>query len=179
MVKLEKKHFDLVDKLAYRFAYSMDSIKFEELKSVGYDALIKAAEKYDESNNTQFETFATTCARNAMCTADGRMDKRKETMQQDENVVIEDIDTKVIEMVDDDMESVAKRIIIDANNGNERNAEMFMLHIGMTCDEPMDYKELSAKFNVSAERVRQVCVNTQKTIKANKNATELLYSFVG
>ena len=179
MVKLEAKHYEMVDKLAYRFAYSMDSIKYEELKSIGYEALDIASKTFNESKGAKFETYLHTCVRNKMCTADGRMDKRKDTMQQDENVVIENIDTKVIEMVDDDMESVAKRIIINANKGNERNAEMFMLHIGLTCDKPMDYKELGRKFNVSTERVRQVCVNTQKTIKANKNTTELLYSFVG
>ena len=100
-------------------------------------------------------------------------------LTQDENVILDDIDTLMTETTDDNIISVAKRVILSANNNNERNAQMFMEHIGMNYAAPMDYKELSAKFNVSAERVRQVCANTRKKIRRNKDVTELLLSFAG
>lgn len=111
-----------------------------------------------------------------MCSS---MKKQKRfDLVQDENKEVEQLDCFTMEMQDDNMIEVAKKIILKANNNNERNAEMFMLNIGLV-DEPMDYKELSAKFNVSTERVRQVCVNTRAEIKNNKSASNLLYSFVG
>ena len=84
-------------------------------------------------------------------------------------------------MGDSNVTDVLKIVVRKANKDNERNAEMALLHFGLVDDveEPMDYKELSAKFQVSAERVRQVCVNTINAIKADKNAKELLYAFVG
>ena len=63
----------------------------------------------------------------------------------------------------------------------ERNAEMSLLHFGLVdeVEKPMDYKELSAMFNVSAERVRQVCVKNINAIKADDNLKDFLYAFVG
>lgn len=175
--EISKESYELVEKMAFKFAYGNTSYKYDELLNAGLEGLIKAVKTYDDSNDTKFSTYASTCIRNAMCTKN-KMQERFD-LTQDENVILDDIDTLATETSDDNMVNVTKRIILSANNNNERNAQMFIEHIGLNDTAPMDYKELSAKFNVSAERVRQVCVNTKREIKRNKNVTELLYSFVG
>lgn len=175
--EISKESYELVEKIAFKFAYGNTSYKYEELVSAGLEGLIKAIKTYKNDNNTKFSTYATTCIRNSMCTKNKAQERFDLT--QDENVILDDIDNLLTETSDDDMVNVAKKVILSVNSNNKRNAQMFIEHIGLTDNAPMDYKELSAKFNVSAERVRQVCVNTKREIKRNKNATELLYSFVG
>lgn len=175
--EISKESYELVEKMAFKFAYGNTSYKYDELLNVGLEGLIKAIRTYDEGSDTKFSTYASTCIRNAMCSKNKVLNRFDLT--QDENVILDDIDTLMTETSDDNMVNVAKRVILSANNNNKRNAQMFIEHIGLNDNAPMDYKELSAKFNVSAERVRQVCVNTKREIKRNKNVTELLYSFVG
>lgn len=175
--EMSAESYALVEKMAYKFAYGNTSYQYEKYVSAGLEGLIKAIKTFNPNSDAVFSTYANTCIRNAMCTAQKVL--KRFDLQEDENVVIEDINTMSTEMVDDNMENVAKRAILKVNNQNERNAEMFMLHIGLTCGKPMDYKDLSAKFNVSAERVRQVCVKTRAAINENKNIKSLLYSFVG
>lgn len=175
--EVSMESYQLVEKLAFNFAYGNESNKYEELLSAGLEGLIKAVNTYKEHCGTKFSTYATTCIRNAMCTKNKVQEKFELT--QDENVVLDDIDTLMTETSDDSMVNVTKKLILSANDHNKRNAQIFMEHIGLNDNTPMDYNELSAKFNVSAERIRQVCVNTQRRIKRNKKATELLYSFVG
>lgn len=174
--EMSAESYGLVCELAYKFAYSTTSIEYEEYVSRGIDGLAEAIATYKDDKDTAFKSYATTCIKNAMCTSMKRL--KRFDLVQDENKEVEQIDGLAMEMQDDNMVDVAKKIILKANHNNERNAEMFMLNIGLV-DAPMDYKELSAKFNVSAERVRQLCVNTRAEIKKNKHASELLYSFVG
>lgn len=175
--EISKESYELVEKMAFKFAYGNTSYKYDELLNAGLEGLIKAIRTYDEGSDTKFSTYASTCIRNAMCSKNKVLNRFDLT--QDENVILDDIDTLMTETTDDNIISVAKRVILSANNNNERNAQMFMEHIGMNYAAPMDYKELSAKFNVSAERVRQVCANTRKKIRRNKDVTELLLSFAG
>lgn len=175
--EITKESYELVEKMAFKFAYGNTSYKYEELLNAGLEGLVKAINTYKDGNETKFSTYAFSCIRNAMCTKN-KVQERFD-LTQDENVILDEIDTLVTETSDDNMAHVAKKMILRANNNNERNAQMFIEHIGLNDAEPMDYNELSAKFNVSAERVRQVCVNTQREIKRNKKAMELLYSFVG
>lgn len=175
--KFTDESYSLVLKMATKFAYGNKSLNYEEYVSIGTEGLIKAINNYREDSGVEFSTFANTCIRNAMCTKKKNIERFD--LQQDENVEMETIDTLSMEMVDDDMEDVFCGLVRNANNGNERNTEMVLLHLGIGAEESMDYKELSAKFNVSAERVRQVYVNTMSTIAHNPNAKELLYSFVG
>lgn len=174
---ISAESYAIVEKLAYKFAYGNSSYKYEEYLNKGLEGLIKAINNYKEDTDADFATYATTCIRNEMCTKKKQMERFD--LQQDENVDFTNYDGMVTEMADDNMADIIKSAIYKANKGNERNSEMVMLHIGLNGEEPMDYKELSAKFNVSAERVRQVYVNTISTIKANENTKELLYSFVG
>lgn len=174
--ELSTESMNLVYKMAYKFAYSTTSLEYEEYCSVGLEGLIKAIKSFKEDNDTQFATYANTCIRNAMCTKQKILNKFD--LQEDENVIIEDIDTLSEEMADGKMVDEVKYLIRKVNKGNERNAEMVMLHIGLE-DEAMDYKEISLKFNVSAERVRQIYNNTISLIKEDKKGKELLYSFVG
>ena len=175
--EISKESYELVEKMAFKFAFGNASCKYDELLNAGLEGLIKAIKTYKEDSNTKFSTYASTCIRNAMCTKNKQQNSFDLT--QDENVILDEIDTLITETNDDNMTNVVKKVILSANNNNKRNAQMFIEHIGLDDTAPMDYKELSAKFNVSAERVRQVCVNTKREIKCNKNITELLYSFVG
>lgn len=175
--ELSAESYALVEKMAYKFAYGNTSYQYEEYVNAGLEGLVKAIKTFKPNANAVFSTYANTCIRNAMCTAQKVMNRFD--LQEDENVIIENIDTILTETADGNMEDITKNAILKVNNQNERNAEMFMRHIGLIGDEPMDYKELSAKFNVSAERVRQVCVKTRSAINADSNLKSLLYSFVG
>lgn len=176
-VSINEKSYAIVEKLAYKFAYGNTSLLYDELLTAGLQGLEKAVNTFKKDDGTLFSTYATTCIHNAMCTAKRKCDRFDLT--QDENVIIEDIDTLAEEMVEDDMEQEAKSIILRVNKNNQRNAEMFMKNIGLIGEKKMDYKELSVEFDISAERVRQVCVATRGAICKDKKATELLYSFVG
>ena len=84
-------------------------------------------------------------------------------------------------MGENNVTEALRMVIRKVNKDNERNAEMSLLHFGLVdeVEKPMDYKELSAMFNVSAERVRQVCVKNINAIKADDNLKDFLYAFVG
>ena len=195
--KFTEESYALVLKMATKFAYGNTSLEYEELVSAGTEGLVKAINNYKEGTDAEFATFANTCIRNAMCTNQKKM--KRFDLQQDENVVLdgdgakqsEDGEDEIItnnvfnsfaeEMGDNNATETLKMVVRKANKGNKRNTEIALLHFGLTSEveEPMDYKELSAMFQVSAERVRQVCVNTINVIKADKSAKELLYAFVG
>lgn len=177
-VAVTKESYDIVKKLAYKFANnSLVSTDYDTYLSVGLEGLISAVKTYKGDCNTSFSSYATTCILNEMRTIKARKGKR--TLVQDENVAVEDIQTKVTELQDDNFIEVAKRIILKANNGKQRNAEIFMLSVGLLGNSKMDNKELADKFNMTTERIRQICKNTRKEIKKNKKASELLYSFIG
>ena len=125
---------------------------------------------------------------------------RRFNLQQDENVILdgdgekasEDGEDEITatntifnslteEMKDYNVTESLKMVIKRVNKGNDRNEEMALLHFGLVdeVEKPMDYKELSAMFNVSAERVRQVCVKNINAIKADDKLKDFLYAFVG
>ena len=195
--KLTEESYKLVLKMANKFAHGNTSLQYEELVSAGTEGLIKAINNYKEDSDAEFSTFANACIRNAMCTRQGQL--KRFDLQQDENVVLDGNGEKASEDVDDDgvtygifnyfAEEMGENNVTDglkmvvrmANKGNDRNAEIALLYFGLVDDveQPMGYNELSAKFNLSAERVRQVCVNTIKDIQSDENAKEFLYSLVG
>ena len=195
--KLTEESYKLVFKMANKFAHGNTSLQYEELVSAGTEGLIKAINNYKEDSDAEFSTFANACIRNAMCTRQGQL--KRFDLQQDENVVLDGNGEKASEDVDDDgvtygifnyfaeemgehnVTDGLKMVVRRANKGNDRNAAIALLYIGVVDDveHPMGYNELSAKFNLSAERVRQVCVNTIKDIQSDENAKEFLYSLVG
>lgn len=196
--KITDESYALVLKMATKFAYGNTSMEYEELVNAGLEGLVKAVNTYTEDKDATFSTYANTCIRNAMCTKQGQL--KRFGLQQDENVVLdgngekasEDGDDEVVtdntffnsfaeEMEENNVTDALKMAVRKANKGNQRNTEMALLHFGLVdeVEEPMDYKEISVKFQVSAERVRQVCVNTIKTIQADKNTKDMLYGFVG
>lgn len=194
-----EESYALVLKMANKFAYGNTSLDYEHYVSVGTEGLIKAINNYQEGRDADFSTFATTCIRNAMCTKQTQLKRSK--LQQDENVILdgegekanEDGEDEIMtttdnifnslaeEMKDNNVTDALKIAIRKVNKGNNRNTEMALLHFGLVdeVEKPMDYKELSVMFNVSAERVRQVCVKNINAIKADNNLKDFLYSFVG
>ena len=134
-----------------------------------------------------------------MCTKQSQL--RRFNLQQDENVILDGDGEKASEdgedetttatntifnslteeMGESNVTEALRMVIRKVNKDNERNAEMSLLHFGLVdeVEKPMDYKELSAMFNVSAERVRQVCVKNINAIKADDNLKDFLYAFVG
>ena len=197
--KFTEESYALVLKMANKFAYGNTSLEYEHYVSVGTEGLIKAINSYQEGRDADFSTFATTCIRNAMCTKQSQL--RRFNLQQDENVILDGDGEKASEDGEDEITATTntifnslteemgesnvtealRMVIRKVNKDNERNAEMSLLHFGLVdeVEKPMDYKELSAMFNVSAERVRQVCVKNINAIKADDNLKDFLYAFVG
>ena len=199
--KFTEESYALVLKMANKFAYGNTSIEYEHYVNSGTEGLIKAINNYQEGRDADFSTFATTCIRNAMCTKQTQL--KRFNLQQDENVILDGDGEKPSEGAEDDITMATttdnifnslteemkdynvtealKMVIKKVNKGNDRNAEMALLHFGLVdeVEKPMDYKELSAMFNVSAERVRQVCVKNINAIKADDKLKDFLYAFVG
>ena len=172
-----KESYELICKLANKFAYgAVYSIKYEEFLNAGIIGLEKAIKYYNDDKETTFKTIATTCIVSSMRTC-----KKKQNcfgLTQDENVVLENVDSLTTFVAEEDMEETAKKVIIKVNANNERDAEIFMRNIGLIGDIPMDYKELSIRFNMTDERIRQICVKTRKSINDDPTLKELLYSYV-
>lgn len=198
--KFTEESYALVLKMANKFAYGNTSIEYEHYVNSGTEGLIKAINNYQEGRDADFSTFATTCIRNAMCTKQTQL--KRFNLQQDENVILDGDGEKPSEDGEDDatmattdnifnslteemkdynVTEALKMVIKKVNKGNDRNEEMALLHFGLVdeVEKPMDYKELSAMFNVSAERVRQVCVKNINAIKADDKLKDFLYAFVG
>lgn len=198
--KFTEESYALVLKMANKFAYGNTSIEYEHYVNSGTEGLIKAINNYQEGRDADFSTFATTCIRNAMCTRQTQL--KRFNLQQDENVILDGDGEKPSEDGEDDatmattdnifnslteemkdynVTEALKMVIKRVNKGNDRNEEMALLHFGLVdeVEKPMDYKELSAMFNVSAERVRQVCVKNINAIKADDKLKDFLYAFVG
>ena len=197
--KFTEESYALVLKMANKFAYGNTSIEYEHYVNSGTEGLIKAINNYQEGRDADFSTFATTCIRNAMCTRQTQL--KRFNLQQDENVILdgdgekpsEDGEDEITattdnifnslteEMKDYNVTEALKMVIKKVNKGNDRNEEMALLHFGLVdeVEKPMDYKELSAMFNVSAERVRQVCVKNINAIKGDDKLKDFLYAFVG
>lgn len=197
--KFTEESYALVLKMANKFAYGNTSIEYEHYVNSGTEGLIKAINNYQEGRDADFSTFATTCIRNAMCTKQTQL--KRFNLQQDENVILdgdgekpsEDGEDEITattdnifnslteEMKDYNVTEALKMVIKRVNKGNDRNEEMALLHFGLVdeVEKPMDYKELSAMFNVSAERVRQVCIKNINAIKADNKLKDFLYAFVG
>lgn len=197
--RFTEESYSLVLKMANKFAYGNTSLEYEHYVSVGTEGLIKAINSYQEGRDADFSTFATTCIRNAMCTKQSQL--RRFNLQQDENVILDGDGEKASEdgedetttatntifnslteeMGESNVTEALRMVIRKVNKDNERNAEMSLLHFGLVdeVEKPMDYKELSAMFNVSAERVRQVCAKNINAIKADDNLKDFLYAFVG
>ena len=197
--KFTEESYALVLKMANKFAYGNTSIEYEHYVNSGTEGLIKAINNYQEGRDADFSTFATTCIRNAMCTRQTQL--KRFNLQQDENVILdgdgekpsEDGEDEITattdnifnslteEMKDYNVTEALKMVIKRVNKGNDRNEEMALLYFGLVdeVEKPMDYKELSAMFNVSAERVRQVCVKNINAIKADNKLKDFLYAFVG
>ena len=197
--RFTEESYSLVLKMANKFAYGNTSLEYEHYVSVGTEGLIKAINNYQEGRDADFSTFATTCIRNAMCTKQSQL--RRFNLQQDENVILDGDGEKASEdgedetttatntifnslteeMGESNVTEALRMVIRKVNKDNERNAEMSLLHFGLVdeVEKPMDYKELSVMFNVSAERVRQVCTNNISAIKADKKLKDFIYAFVG
>lgn len=197
--RFTEESYSLVLKMANKFAYGNTSLEYEHYVSVGTEGLIKAINNYQEGRDADFSTFATTCIRNAMCTKQSQL--RRFNLQQDENVILDGDGEKASEdgedetttatntifnslteeMGESNVTEALRMVIKRVNKGNDRNEEMALLHFGLVdeVEKPMDYKELSAMFNVSAERVRQVCAKNINAIKADDNLKDFLYAFVG
>lgn len=175
--QMTAKDFALVEKYAKKFVYdNTESVEYDEYVSAGLEGLIKALDKFDETKaeGTTFETYATRCILNELATKQRYI--KKFDLQQDENVVLEENETISETFQEEDITKSIEFFVNKANNGNKRNVEIFFLNIGYYGDEPMDYKELSKKFNMTAERCRQICANTRKALESKKS---YLYSFTG
>lgn len=173
---ISKESYEMVQKLANRFCYGNTSTNlYESYVNVGLDALIKTTETYN-GTDAQFSTYLYRCVQNALISEKRKMDVRE--MQQDENIDLEVYEGAAYEPTDERMEKYLKAFINKATDGNERNAEIVSLHIGLNCD-PMELKEIAAQFQLSHEMVRLVCTKAIKKIREDKAARQILFSFVG
>lgn len=177
MEKITKESYEMVLKLANKFAYGNTHTNlYEEYVSAGLEGLKKAIDTYKDDSNVKFSTYAYRTILNALINEKDRLIRHKIEEQDDYDLT--KYDGEAIELRDERMEDVVKGLIFNAVKHNERNAKIVELHIGLNC-EPMELKDLASMFGLTHESVRLVCVKAMKTIRENKKAKELLYGFVG
>lgn len=177
MISVES--YEMVQKLANKFAYgNTRSINFDHYVSVGVEGLKKAVDTFREGTDATFSTYCYRCVLNAMVNEQKRLalHNLEENDKASEN--LETWNGEVDELRDDRIEDILKSLIRKAVKGNERNARIVELHIGLE-NEPMELKEIAKVFQLTHESVRLVCVKAMRTIREDKKAKELLYSFVG
>ena len=177
MISVES--YEMVQKLANKFAYgNTRSINYDHYVSVGVEGLKKAVDTFREGTDATFSTYCYRCVLNAMVNEQKRLalHNLEENDKASEN--LETWNGEVDELRDDRIEDILKSLIRKAVKGNERNARIVELHIGLE-NEPMELKEIAKVFQLTHESVRLVCVKAMRTIREDKKAKELLYSFVG
>lgn len=174
---ISENGYELVCKLANKFCYGNTRlIKFDEYKSVGLEALISAYETYDEESGVKFSTYAYRLILNAMINEKYRI--VRQMLPEQDGYDLSKYDGEMVEIKDENMETLVKGLIKKAVGNNERNAKIVELNIGLNC-EPMSLYDLADRFSLTHESVRLITTKAIKTLKANKKAKELLFSFVG
>lgn len=177
MISVES--YEMVQKLANRFAYgNTRSLNYDHYVSVGVEGLKKAVDTFKEGTDATFSTYCYRCVMNAMVNEQKRLALHELEANDGETEHLEEWNGAYDEIRDERIEVILKQLIRKAVKNNERNAQIVELHIGLD-DEPMELKEIAKMFQLTHESVRLVCVKAIKSIREDKNARELLYSFVG
>ena len=177
MISVES--YEMVQKLANRFAYgNTRSLNYDHYVSVGVEGLKKAVDTFKEGTDATFSTYCYRCVMNAMVNEQKRLALHELETNDGETEHLEEWNGAYDEIRDERIEVILKQLIRKAVKNNERNAQIVELHIGLN-DEPMELKEIAKMFQLTHESVRLVCVKAIKSIREDKNARELLYSFVG
>ncbi len=177
MISVES--YEMVQKLANRFAYgNTRSLNYDHYVSVGVEGLKKAVDTFKEGTDATFSTYCYRCVMNAMVNEQKRLALHELEANDGETEHLEEWNGAYDEIRDERIEVILKQLIRKAVKNNERNAQIVELHIGLN-DEPMELKEIAKMFQLTHESVRLVCVKAIKSIREDKNARELLYSFVG
>ena len=177
MISVES--YEMVQKLANKFAYgNTRSLNYDHYVSVGVEGLKKAVDTFKDGTDATFSTYCYRCVMNAMVNEQKRLALHELETNDGENENLEEWNGAYDEIRDERIEVILKQLIRKAVKNNERNAQIVELHIGLN-DEPMELKEIAKMFQLTHESVRLVCVKAIKSIREDKNARELLYSFVG
>ena len=171
--------YEMVQKLANKFAYgNTRSLRYDHYVSVGVEGLKKAVDTFTENMDAMFSTYCYRCVLNAMINEQKRLSLHELETNDGENENLEKWNGAYDEIRDERIESILRQVIKKVVNNNERNAKIVELHIGLE-DEPMELKDIAKMFHLSHESVRLVYVKAMKTIREDKKAKEILYSFVG
>ena len=177
MISVES--YKMVQKLANKFAYgNTRSLNYDQYLSAGIEGLKKAVDTFKDGTDAMFSTYCYRCVMNAMVNEQKRLALHELATNDDENENLEEWNGAYDEIRDERIEATLKKLIYQAVKNNERNARIVELHLGLD-DEPMELKEIGKMFQLTHESVRLVCVKAIKAIREDKNARELLYSFVG
>ena len=176
---ISEESYKMVQKLANKFAHgNIRSITFDYYVSVGVEGLKKAVDTFRDGTDAMFSTYAYRCVLNAMVNEQDRLARHTLEENENENENLEKWNGAYDEIRDERIEVILKKLIRNAVKCNERNANIVELHIGLE-DEPMELKDIAKRFHLSHESVRLVCVKALKAIREDKDAREMLYSFVG
>jgi RNA polymerase sigma factor (sigma-70 family) len=177
-VEYTQESYDYVKKLAFPYAYgNTQSELYDRMVSAGLEGLISAVNTYREGMGVKFSTYAYTLIKNRL------ENERNRTARHDIGVRQDDYDFSKYDgtldcIRDGRMEDALRGVILKAVKGNERNALIVELHIGID-DEPVELKDLAKRFSLSHESVRLIYTKAIESIRADKAAKRLLYSYIG
>lgn len=180
MIKMNEmisEYYNAVERAANSYAYkNTNSMLFDLYKTAGLEGLIKAAETFDETKGASFGTHAYRCIHCAMENEKARIIRHQLPEQDDYDFA--KYDCEVIELGDTEVANTIHRLIRKAVNGNERNARIVELHIGIDC-EKVELKDIAEDFGLSHESVRLICKKAMAALRTDPQVKVTLYGKVG
>lgn len=148
--------------------------EFEELQSVAYEALVKAAHSFDANKGTQFSTYAMTCMHNALCMFARNNSKYLQIYHYD--ATIDDTCGNYLDLIPDttcDIETIvecnmlAKYIKLVLS---PRDADILFMKFGINQLTPMRQTDIAKKFNVTQSVVSRSISRSLKKLKEYINS---------
>lgn len=164
--QLALAHMDLIGIVvaANHFNTTCTFLTVDDFKGVGYVALYKAAEQYDETKGIHFRAFAYTYVRNALIDS---IRKYENTIRYPHSDGKQAICISLDQLINNDLEPEDStsnehkhqvfRLIQDAHlTHRERNILCNKYDI-MLADEPLNTQELADHYHMTPQHVNRIC----------------------
>lgn len=170
------ENYAMVLKAANLFAYrNTASILYDLYVSAGVEALIKATQTYS-NEDVKFSTYAYQLVHNALINEKNRIIRHD--IPEEDDYDFNKYDGDVFELGDNETANTIKALIRKSVGGNERNAKIVELHLGVDGD-PIELKDLAEMFSLSHESVRLVCKKSTEKLREDPMVKITLFGKVG
>ena len=165
--KLIEENIKLVYKVANKYRYlCCNTIDFDDLVSLGYIGLVKAADAFDESKNLKFSTLAFVCIRNSILREfvgkQYRFNSNNTVSMH--NLIIDDLEAEGVfqdESADKDFERLENRLVIESIYKSATDVEKRIIELFL---DGYSTKEIASRVNYHQVTVSKIIGNLKKYI---------------